>query len=99
MRVRNFQLRYRPAAGKREVIGGNQWSVAPFRHVPTGEKTFGSAATGDMKIKFDWITALLIVGLIATLIAFFTGVFPYPYGWLVVSALLLSRLAFAPGKE
>ncbi len=46
-----------------------------------------------MKIKFDWISALLIGALIATLIAFFAGVFPYPYGWIVITALLVFRLS------
>ena len=43
--------------------------------------------------RFDWITALLVVGLIATLVAFSTGAFPYPYGWIVISMLLVFRLA------
>lgn len=46
-----------------------------------------------MKTKLDWISALLIILLIATMIAFFTGIFPYPYGWIVIMALLLFRLA------
>ncbi len=51
-----------------------------------------------MKIKFDWIAALLIVALLATLLAFFTGAFPYPYGWLVFAALLLFRLTAVQSK-
>ena len=46
-----------------------------------------------MKIKLDWISALLIILLVATLVAFFTGAFPYPYGWIVITALLVLRLA------
>ena len=45
-----------------------------------------------MRIKFDWISALLTGALIATLLAFFAGVFPYPYGWIVITALLVFRL-------
>lgn len=45
-----------------------------------------------MTIKFDWISVLLIGALIATLLAFFAGVFPYPYGWIVITALLVFRL-------
>ncbi len=45
-----------------------------------------------MAIKFDWISVLLIGALIATLLAFFAGVFPYPYGWIVITALLVFRL-------
>ena len=52
----------------------------------------------DMKIKFDWISGLLILLLIATLIAFFTGTFPYPYGWIVITILLVVRLTASQGK-
>ncbi|HKJ51140.1 MAG TPA: hypothetical protein VKB27_06535 [Gammaproteobacteria bacterium] len=50
-------------------------------------------------IKFDWISALLAILLIATLLAFFTGVFPYPYGWIVLSAVLVLRLGANEKKE
>ena len=46
-----------------------------------------------MKLKFDWIAALLIIALIATLVAFFIGLIPYPYGWIVISLLLMFRLS------
>ena len=46
----------------------------------------------DTKTKFDRVVALLILALFATLFAFFTGFFPYPYGWIVVSLLLIYRL-------
>ena len=45
-----------------------------------------------MAIKPDLISALLALILILTLIAFFTGVFPYPFGWIVITALLVFRL-------
>ncbi|MDJ0778143.1 MAG: hypothetical protein QNJ85_09785 [Gammaproteobacteria bacterium] len=48
---------------------------------------------------FDGITLLLIVALVATLIAFFSGVFPYPYGWIVLTALLLMRLTATRRKD
>lgn len=35
---------------------------------------------------------VLILLLVATLIAFFTGVFPYPYGVMVFGLLLVFRL-------
>jgi dihydroxy-acid dehydratase len=37
---------------------------------------------------------VLLVGalLAATIIAFVTGLFPYPFGWIVLSALLVARL-------
>ncbi len=44
------------------------------------------------KFELDWITAVIVTLLIATLLAFFSGVFPYPYGWLVLVALLVFRL-------
>lgn len=52
-----------------------------------------------MKIEFDWITALLVLLLAATLFAFFVGVFPYPVGWIVLTALLVFRLTARKGKE
>jgi len=52
-----------------------------------------------MKVKFDWISVLLIFVLIATLIAFFAGVFPYPYGWIVLTVLLVFRLTANQQKE
>ncbi len=53
-----------------------------------------------MSIKNDWVAIALIVSLIATLIAFFAGVFPYPYGWFVLTAFLVFRLtAYNPRRE
>ena len=46
-----------------------------------------------MKVKFDWISVVLTLVLIASLIAFFAGVFPYPYGWIVLTILLVFRLS------
>ena len=45
-----------------------------------------------MSLKFDWITTLLAVLLLATLVAFFTDVFPYPFGWIIIAVLLVLRL-------
>lgn len=42
--------------------------------------------------KRDWITMLLSVLLVATLLAYFMGAFPYPYGWIVLSVMLVFRL-------
>ena len=53
----------------------------------------------DVEIEFDWISVLLVVVLVATLIAFFTGVFPYPYGWIVITVLLVFRLTANEKKE
>jgi hypothetical protein len=54
---------------------------------------------GGAKIKPDWISGLLIVLLIATLWAFFSGAFPYPYGWIVLTALLVMRLTATKKRE
>jgi dihydroxy-acid dehydratase len=59
----------------------------------------GVLSPGRLTIKFDWITALLVILLIATLLAFFAGVFPYPVGWIVLTALLVFRLTANRGKE
>lgn len=40
----------------------------------------------------DPVVLLLLVLLLATLVAFLTGVFPYPFGLLVLVALLAGRL-------
>ena len=53
----------------------------------------------DIKIKFDGISALLVFLLIATLLAFFTGVVPYPYGWIVITVMLIFRLTAHGMKE
>ena len=52
-----------------------------------------------MKQPFDWITAVLIAALAATLLAFFSGAFPYPYGWIVLTALLFMRLSAKREKK
>jgi len=52
-----------------------------------------------MKVKLDWISVLLIFVLMATLIAFFAGVFPYPYGWIVLTVLLVFRLTANQQQE
>ena len=39
---------------------------------------------------------LLIIGalLVATLTAFFTGILPYPIGWIILGAAFIGRLLF-----
>ncbi len=49
--------------------------------------------------KPDWIAAIIVVLLMATLAAFFTGIFPYPYGWIVLIALLVFRLTAIQQKD
>lgn len=47
----------------------------------------------------DWITIVLVSLLIATLLAYFSGVFPYPYGWIILSVILVMRLAANKNNE
>lgn len=48
--------------------------------------------TKETNIKIDWFSALLVTLLIATLLAFFIGYFPYPYGWIIITFVLIARL-------
>jgi len=50
-------------------------------------------------MKADSISVVLSILLLATLGAFFTGAFPYPYGWIVLMALLVMRLTAKQKKE
>ncbi|WP_020146638.1 hypothetical protein [Thioalkalivibrio sp. ALJ15] len=45
-------------------------------------------------------TPLLILGLllIASLAAFFTGVLPYPIGWIILTIAFIARLLFLAGR-
>jgi len=70
-----------------------------FNRLFTGLAANRVLAQMRQTIKFDWISALLAILLIATLLAFFTGVFPYPYGWIVLSAVLVLRLGANEKKE
>ena len=42
--------------------------------------------------KPDWILVVLSTLLVATLAAYFTGVFPYPFGGLILLGLLAYRV-------
>jgi predicted Co/Zn/Cd cation transporter (cation efflux family) len=46
----------------------------------------------------DWISALLLGLLASTLLAYFYGVFHYPYGVLILLALWVSRILLIKGK-
>ena len=48
--------------------------------------------TKETNIKIDWLSTLLVTLLIATLLAFFIGYFPYPYGWIIITLALIARL-------
>ncbi len=43
---------------------------------------------------------LLILGalLVATLTAFFTGILPYPIGWIILSAAVIGRLLYLKSR-
>lgn len=47
----------------------------------------------------DWISVLLLGLLASTLMAYFYGVFHYPYGVLILLALLVSRILLLKNKE
>ena len=47
----------------------------------------------------DWISSLLIALLATTLLAFAYGLIPYPYGVLVLLAMLASRFFFLRNKK
>ena len=47
----------------------------------------------------DWISALLITLLAITVFAFAYGLIPYPYGVLILLAMLASRFFFLRNKK
>jgi hypothetical protein len=47
----------------------------------------------------DPVLILLIALLLATLTAFFLGIFPYPYGLLILSAFVAARLFWPRGDD
>jgi hypothetical protein len=47
----------------------------------------------------DWVSALLIGLLASTLLAYFYGVFFYPYGVLILLVMLVSRILFIKNKR
>jgi hypothetical protein len=55
-------------------------------------KRMTAFGTKETNIKIDWFSTLLVTLLIATLLAFFFGYFPYPYGWIVITLVLIARL-------
>ena len=51
-----------------------------------------------MKTLLDPLLILILLLLLSSLGLFFSGRFPYPYGFLVFTALLIARLLFLQGK-
>lgn len=47
----------------------------------------------------DWLSALLLGLLAITLLAFAYGIIPYPYGVLVLLAMLVTRILFLNKKK
>jgi hypothetical protein len=47
-----------------------------------------------MKTLLDPLLIIILLLLISSLGLFFGGVFPYPYGFLVLTAFLIARLLF-----
>jgi hypothetical protein len=58
----------------------------------TAVKPMTASGTKETNIKIDWLSTLLVTLLIATLLAFFIGYFPYPYGWIIITLALIARL-------
>ena len=50
-------------------------------------------------MKPDQVLVILAILLAATLLAFFTGFFPYPYGWIVLLALIGFQVSALRRKE
>jgi hypothetical protein len=44
------------------------------------------------QIQFDLPLVIIALLLIATLVAFFSGVFPYPFGFFILAFALLGRI-------
>ena len=51
-----------------------------------------------MKSLLDPLLISILLLLISSLGLFLTGIFPYPYGLLVLSLFLIARLLFLQGK-
>jgi hypothetical protein len=51
-----------------------------------------ACGTKETNIKIDWLSTVLVTLLIATLLAFFIGYLPYPYGWIIITIVLIARL-------
>jgi hypothetical protein len=47
----------------------------------------------------DAVLIILLGLLLATLLAFFLGIFPYPFGLLVLAALIAARLFYLQDKR
>jgi len=52
-----------------------------------------------MKSLFDPLLIILLLLLICSLLLFFIGIFPYPFGLLILTAFLLARLLYLQGKR
>ena len=71
---------------------------APPAHSPN-VKQMTVIGTKETNIKIDWLSTLLVTLLIATLLAFFIGYFPYPYGWIIITIALIAKLTANSGKN
>jgi|GEM_PF-1846351 len=68
-----------------------------YRSNSSGFQTIPS--TEETNIKIDWFSAVLVTLLITTLLAFFFGYFPYPFGWVVITIVLIARLTANSTKK
>lgn len=58
-----------------------------------------TSGTKETTIKIDLLSTLLVTLLIATSLAFLFGYIPYPYGWIVITLLLIARLTANSVKD
>ena len=47
----------------------------------------------------DRILVVLIVLLLATLAAFFSGMLPYPFGFIILSIFIIARILYLRGRQ
>lgn len=47
----------------------------------------------------DWIATLLIILLTATLLAYYYDIIAYPFGFLILLAMLVSRILFTRNNK
>ena len=51
------------------------------------------------KLQFDWMLIVIAVLLMATLTAFLTGLFVYPFGLFILLILFVARLLYHQSKK
>ena len=52
-----------------------------------------------MKMFLDRTVLILVVLLLATLAAFLAGLFPYPFGFLILTVFIVARVLYLRGQD